>query len=496
MDKKERIAIIGAGFGGLSAAALLAKEGYNITIYEKNDRPGGRARVFKEKGFKFDMGPSWYLMPDVFETFFGEFDKSPSDYFELVRLNPAYKMIFGKGDEITISSNLEENFKLFDQIENNGAEKMRKYLKLAKFQYEVSINEILYKNINSIFTLMRPKLLVKGLKLNIFSNLKSKIDKIFESERMKKILLYSVVFLGGDPKNTPAIYSLMSHVDFNMGVWYPKGGIGVVVEALVKLSEKYGAQIEYNKEINQILVENKTVKGVKIGDQEIYYDRVIVNADYHHVESILLEEKYRSYNKKYWDKKIIAPSAYLIYLGLNTKIPEIEHHTLVLDNDWENHFREIFEEPGWPKNPSYYVCNPSKTDDTVAPPNKENLFILVPVAPGLKDSDEIRNMYFDKMITHLEDLTNRKIREEIEVKRIFSHRDFIKDYNAYKGTALGLSHTLFQSVMFRPKHKSKKIKNLYYTGQYNHPGIGVPMVLISSTIVRDLIKKDRKRSKN
>ncbi|MEC8705330.1 MAG: phytoene desaturase family protein, partial [Asgard group archaeon] len=269
MDKKERIAIIGAGFGGLSAAALLAKEGYKITIYEKNDRPGGRARVFKEKGFKFDMGPSWYLMPDVFETFFGEFDKSPSDYFELVRLNPAYKMIFGKGDEITISSNLEENFKLFDQIENNGAEKMKKYLKLAKFQYEVSINEILYKNINSIFTLMRPNLLVKGLKLNIFSNLKSKIDKIFESERMKKILLYSVVFLGGDPKNTPAIYSLMSHVDFNMGVWYPKGGIGVVVEALVKLNEKYGAQIEYNKEINQILVENKTVKGVKIGDQEI-----------------------------------------------------------------------------------------------------------------------------------------------------------------------------------------------------------------------------------
>jgi len=487
MNSGRKIVIVGAGFGGISAAALLAKEGYDVTVLEKNATPGGRARVWEEDGFRFDMGPSWYLMPDVFERFFAEFDKKPTDYFELKRLDPAYRMIFGKDDIIDIKPLLEDNLKIFDQLEEKGIDKMEKYLDLAEYQYNVSMNNILYENLTSIFEFMKPSLLVKGLKLNVFGNLEKKIDKIFDSEKLKKILLYSVVFLGGNPSNTPAIYSLMSHVDFNLGVWYPMGGIGAVVDAMVQLAEDYGVTFRYNQEVTSIEVESGRATAVQTTDTTYQADRIIVNADYQFAETELLDEKYQTYPAKYWKKKTLAPSAFLIYLGLDIELPQLKHHTLVLDNDWMRHFKQIFDQPGWPENPSYYVCNPSKTDPLMAPEGKENLFLLVPVASGLEDSDATREMYYDKIMDHFEEIIGQSIRDKIVVKRIFSQRNFAEDYNAFKGTALGLSHTLFQSVMFRPHHESKKVDGLYYTGQYTHPGIGVPMVIISSTIVRDII---------
>jgi phytoene desaturase len=484
------ILIVGSGFGGLSAAALLANEGFNVTVLEKNSSPGGRARVWSESGFKFDLGPSWYLMPDVFERFFAEFEKKPSDFYELIRLDPAYRLIFGKDDVVDISPRLEDNLELFNFLEDRGADKMINYLKTAKYQYDVSMDGILYEDLTSVFDFLKPRLLMRGMRLNVFGNLEKKVNKIFSSDKLKKILLYSVVFLGGDPKNTPAIYSLMSHVDFNLGVWYPKGGIGSLVEGMITLGKSLGVTYIYDQEVTSVQVENGIAKGVTTATAQFQADAVVINTDYHHAETQLLSPEYQRYPEKYWEKKTIAPSAYLIYLGLDIKLPGLDHHTLVLDNDWQRHFRQIFDDPQWPQYPSYYVCSPSKTDDTVAPEGHENLFILVPVAAGLDDTDANREMYFEKMISHFEDLMGQNIRNHIVVKRIFTQRDFVADYNAYKGTALGLSHTLMQSVMFRPHHKSKKVSNLYFTGQYTHPGIGVPMVLISSTIVRDLIRKD------
>jgi phytoene desaturase len=396
-------------------------------------------------------------------------------------------MFFGKEEVIDIKPELEANLKIFDELEENGAAKLLKYLEQAEYQYNVSMDGILYEDLTSVFDFLKPKLLVRGLKLNVFGNLQKKIDKIFDNDMIKKILLYSIVFLGGNPKNTPSIYSLMSHVDFNLGVWYPMGGIGAVVDSMVTLAQSYGVSFLYNQEVKEIIVDGNMAKSVITESGRHDGDIIVINADYQHAETTFFEDKHQSYSQKYWNKKTIAPSAFLIYLGIDKKLPMLDHHTLVLDHDWMRHFDQIFDKPDWPEYPSYYVCNPSKTDPSMAPEGKENLFILVPVASGMEDSDQLREDYYNKIIDHFEDMIGEEIREDILVKRIYSHRDFNTDYNAFQGTALGLSHTLFQSVMFRPHHQSKKVKNVYYTGHYTHPGIGVPMVIISSTIVRNLI---------
>jgi len=482
--------IIGAGFGGLSAACLLAKQGYQVKVFEKNDQPGGRAMMWKHKGFSFDMGPSWYLMPEIFERFFAHFNRKPSDYYSLKRLDPNYRIFFDQDQTIDIHANLQKNLKLFDQLEPNGGQKFQTYLDKAKYQYDVSLDQFLYKNYRTIVDFFNRRLLLEGAKLNVFQPLDKYINNQFQSDQLRKILQYTIVFLGGDPKNTPAIYSLMAHVDFNLGVWYPTGGMNAVAQGMHQLAQELGVTFHFNSPVSKILVQQGRATGIQAGKKKHSADLILSNADYPHTETQLLDPPHQTYPESYWDKKTIAPSAFIIYLGINKKIKSLTHHNLYFDQDWQRHFRKIFDSPSWPKNPSFYVCAPSVTDKTVAPKGKENLFILVPIASGLKETTKQKQQFATMILDRLEQTIGEPIQKHILFKRIFTGSDFSSTYNAYQGTALGLSHTLLQTAIFRPKQKSPKVKGLYYSGQYTHPGIGVPMTLIASEIVSDMIKKD------
>lgn len=488
----KKVIIIGAGIGGLSAAALLAKKGYSVTILEKNKQPGGRAGVFSAKGFKFDMGPSWYLMPDVFENFYKEFGKKPSDYLTLKKLDPSYKIFFSETDNTAIPGKYTDVLKLFENMEKDGKKKLEKYMENSEFLYKKSLETFLYNDYRKLTDFFRPDVIKNGAKLHLFENMDSFTKKYFMSDKLRKILLYNIVFLGGTPSNTPALYSLMSYVDFKMGVFYPMGGITEFINSLVSLCKDYNVKIKYGEDVKSIKISGN--KAEKIVTQKGIYeaDIIISNADYHFTETKLLSKNYQTYPENYWKKKTIAPSAFILYMGVKKKLPKLEHHNLYLDTDWTLHFESIFNKPAWPDKPSYYVCAPSKTDKSVAPKGMENLFVLVPVAAGLKDTPAIRKKYTDQIIQHLEGLIGEPFKKDIVYLKTFAHNDFSELYNSYKGSALGLSHTLLQSALFRPGHKSKKVKNLYYTGANNHPGIGMPTCLISSQIVAGLIEKDEK----
>jgi len=489
--KNLEVSIIGAGFGGLASAALLAENGHDVTVFEKNDQVGGRARAHKDQGFQFDMGPSWYLMPDVFEEFYQNFDKTPEDFFELTRLDPSYRIFFSDERVLDVHADLEKNYELFDSFEEDGGEKLKDYLQEAKNKYDLSMGGMIYEDYDSIFDFFNLKLLRGGSKLDIFRNLDSLVTKKFDSEEARKILEYSIGFLGGSPKITPAIYQLMSYVDFIKGVWFPEGGMKAVVDSIKEIAEDNGAIFRMNHEVEEIQVKNGEAVAIQTDQGGYFTELVVVNADYPHSELDLLDKNYRTYDKKFWEKKDFAPSAFVAYVGIDTQIDELEHHTLFLDKDWGENFDQIFdsEDPRWPEDPSYYVNVPSKTVPEMAPEGSETLFILVPLAPGLEDTEEDREKFYDKIMSDLEDKVGKDIRDHEVTRRIFAVNDFREDYNAYKGTALSLVHTLRQTAFWRPRHKSKKVENLYYTGQYTHPGIGVPMTLISSQIVANNIEE-------
>jgi len=484
---EKTVIVIGSGFGGLAAAGLLARDGFEVTVLEKNEQPGGRASVWKKDGFLFDLGPSWYLMPDIFENYFAEFGKKPSDYLKLKRLDPSYRVFFGKNDYVDISKDLDKNLELFEKMEKGSAEKMKKYLETSKYQYKIAMKDFIYKDYRHLTDFFKPKLVKEGFKLHMFDKLDSYAKRFFDSDRIRKILEYTIVFLGGSPFDSPALYSLMSHVDFELGVWYPMGGMGELADAMCKIAKENGAEFVFNSPVKKINVENNKATGVETKDKKYKSNIVITNADMAWAEMNLLDKDHWSYSRRYWNSRKIAPSAYLLYLGLDKKLDNLVHHNLYFDQNWENHFSQIFQTPKWPDKPSYYVSATSKTDPVVAPKGYENLFVLVPVAPNLEDTDKIRDNYFNLILKHMEVLFGESIIDSIVLKRIFAHNDFSIRYNAFKGTALGLAHTLRQTAIFRPQHASKKVKNLYYTGHYNHPGIGVPMVVISSQILANII---------
>ncbi len=490
MDKKA--VIVGAGFAGLASAAVLGRDGYDVLVLEKNLVPGGRAQVFECDGFKFDMGPSWYLMPDVFERFFAGLDAAPADYYRLERLNPSYRIFFGPEDWVDISSDFEQNVELFERCERGAGDKLREYVNVASYQYDAAMGEFLYRDYRTVLDFLTRKTLVEGHKLHVFESIDRYARRYFRSERLRRILEYSVVFLGGSPSKTPAMYSLLAHVDFNLGVWYPRGGMGSVVDALRELAESYGTTFLFGQEVKGIDVRCGKVVALETENGRFPADLVLMSADYAHSEIDLLEPRYRSYRPAYWGKRLLAPSAFLIYCGLNKPIPGLQHHTLSFQHDWVEHFESIFHSPAWPDRPSYYICCPTKSDSSVAPPGCENLVLLVPVAPGLEDDDETRERFAEGITDCLEQLLGSTIRDSVVSRTIFSQRDFSEVFNAYRGTALGLSHTLFQTAVFRPSHRSKRVSNLYYAGQYTHPGIGLPMSLISAELAAGIIKKEQR----
>ncbi|QJR22795.1 Phytoene dehydrogenase [Brevinematales bacterium NS] len=488
----KKIVVIGGGYAGLSVAALLAKEGHEVALLEKNTELGGRARVWKTKGYVFDMGPSWYLMPEVFERYFGLFGKKVSDFYELKPLDPLYRIFFHKKEIVDIPANKEGILKAFASLEKEGDRKLVAYLKQAKYKYDIAMNEFLYKEYKNIFSFLNWKMITQGTQLHVFATLDRFVRKYFHDHRARKILEYAMVFLGNSPKNSPALYSIMSHVDLNLGVWYPMGGMGMLVEAMEKLCRQYGVAIHTGEEVTGFEYTGSRITSVRTHKGSYPAEIVVSSADYAHTERELLDSSHQTYSESYWQSRVMAPSMFIMYLGLGKRLKNLTHHNLYFSLDWDKHFDTIFKTPSWPQDPCFYLSCPSKTDPSVAPKGKENLFLLVPIAPGLVDNDEMRHQYADYALKHVEHVIGESITDAIEVKRIFTVSDYANDYHAFKGTALGMAHTLNQTAVFRPAHHSKRVPNLYYTGHYTHPGVGVPMVLIAAEIVSGLIKEEEK----
>lgn len=480
------IAIIGSGFSSLAASCYLAEQGNKVTIYEKNATIGGRARQFKKEGFTFDMGPSWYWMPDVFERFFQDFNKKTSDYYELIKLNPAYRVYFGINDFISIYDNLEEIKSTFETIEKGSGVKLQNFIDHAKSNYDIAIKDLVYRPGVSPLELITPK---TALKLNQFlSNVSQDIRKKFKSERLIQILEFPVLFLGAKPDKTPSFYNFMNYADFGLGTWHPKTGMFDVVQAIEKLAIELGVTIETNSPIEKIIVENKVATGLVINGKIIKADIILSGADYQHSET-LLEKQHRAYSVEYWENRTFAPSSLLFFVGFDKKIENISHHALFFDVDFNQHAKDIYDDPKWPDAPLFYANFPSKTDTSAAPNGMESGFFLIPLAPGIEDNVQLREDYFEKIITRFEQLTQQKIKNSIIFKESFCKNDFVNDYNAYKGNAYGMANTLLQTAFLRPKLKSKKVRNLYFTGQLTVPGPGVPPALISGKLVAELIQK-------
>ncbi|MCF8258982.1 MAG: phytoene desaturase [Flavobacteriales bacterium] len=488
------VVVIGSGFAGLAAASCLAKEGYQVTVLEKNTTPGGRARKFDEQGFMFDMGPSWYWMPDVFEQYFAHFGHSISDLYDLKRLDPSYNIWFTGGEKRTIPADRNELSLLFEEIEPGSSTKLQQFLKEAAYKYDVGMKDLVFRPGRSLSELMDLRL-IKGLfDLHMFRSMTSHIKDFFKDERLIQLLEFPVLFLGAKPAETPALYSLMNHADLSLGTWYPMGGMHRIIEAMVRVAEEQGVRILCNETVERIEVRNGSATNVKTSKGQFDADFVVGAADYHHVEQHLLEKTHRQYSERYWESRSMAPSSLIYYLGVNRRIEGLEHHNLFFDKDLRLHAHQIYTAPQWPTDPLFYLSAPSKTDPTVAPEGCENLFVLIPVAPGLEDSEQVRNEYYHRVMDRVESLLGQKIRPYVIYNRSYAHSDFRSDYNAFKGNAYGLANTLMQTANLKPKMKSSKVKNLYYAGQLTVPGPGVPPALISGQVVaRELIKDHLKQ---
>ncbi|MEY8847256.1 phytoene desaturase family protein [Psychroserpens sp. XS_ASV72] len=482
---KQHIAIIGSGFSSLSAACYLAKAGYDVSVYEKNNTIGGRARQLKREGFTFDIGPSWYWMPDIFEKFFNDFGKSTSDFYILDKLDPAYKIFF-KDEIITIGDSMEKICDEFERIEPGSSKPLRKFINKAATNYDIAINKVVLKPGLSPFELVTPETAVRVDQF--FKTISGDVRKKFNNPKLISTLEFPVLFLGAKPSKTPSFYSFMNYADFGLGTWHPRGGMYEVIKAMASLAKELGVSINTNSPVGRINIEANNVSTLTINGEYKECDIVLSGADYHHTET-LLHTSYRQYSEAYWSKKTFAPSSLLFYVGFDKKLNNIEHHNLFFDTNFETHAEDIYDHPKWPDDPLFYANFPSVTDASMAPNGCETGFFLIPIAPGIEDTDEIRAQYFDIIMSRFERLTEQNVKNNIIFKESYCVKDFIKDYNSYKGNAYGMANTLSQTAFLRPKLKSKKVNNLYFTGQLTVPGPGVPPSLISGKLAADLIKK-------
>ncbi|MCO5254322.1 MAG: phytoene desaturase family protein [Bacteroidetes bacterium] len=488
---KNRIAIIGSGFSGLSAAAYVAKAGHEVHVFEKHNQPGGRARQFTtEQGFVFDMGPSWYWMPDIMDNFFADFGYKTSYYFDLISLNPQFEMIFSD-EKMNIPENFEDLKKLFETKEKGAGVQLEKFMQSAKYKYEVGMKDFVTKPSHSWLEFVSPKIAKSALKLNLLTNFRSYVDSYFKDEKLRKLMEFPVIFLGASPKNIPALYSLMNYGGYALGTHYPIGGFYQLVLAMQQVAEKQGAIFHFNKTVEKINTSHNKITSLQINGENITFDTVIASSDYHHTET-LLEERLRNYTEEYWQSRTFAPSSLIFYLGINQTIPNLKHHTLFFENDLDEHIDCIYGEKKWPENPLFYACCPSKTDKSVAPKGKENLFLLMPLAIGIQDDETNREKYLAEMLSRIEKHTGMiGLASKIEYQRSYCVTDFVQDYNAYGGNAYGLANTLNQTAVLKPKIRNKKVTNLFYTGQLTVPGPGVPPSIISGKIVANEVTKSK-----
>jgi len=491
---QSEVTVVGGGFGGLSTACYLADAGADVRVLEKNEQLGGRASRLHAEGFRFDMGPSWYMMPDVFERFFGHFGRQPSDYYDLEQLDPHYRIFFKDGDRCDARGDPEYMRDLFESYEDGAGEAFDEYLATSERHYETAMEDFVYEDRSRLRDFVDPDVVrATPVGLTLLRSMQSHVGKYFDNPKLEQIMQYTLVFLGGAPQNTPALYNIMSHVDFNLGVYYPDGGMGKVVDGVVDMGRELGVTYETGREVAEI-TRRRDGFLVETADWTYEPDSVVCNADYAHVEQDLLPEHERQYDDDYWEGRTYAPSAFLIYLGVEGDVDPLAHHTLVFPEDWDRHFEQIFDDPSWPDEPAYYICVPSQTDDSVAPAGHSNLFVLVPVAPGLHDGDSIRETYRDRIVADIAEHTGVDLRDRIVVEEQFSVSDFGDRYNATEGTALGLAHTLRQTSLLRPGNRSSAVDGLYFTGSFTTPGVGVPMCLISGEHTANALIEDRGRS--
>lgn len=491
--KDSRIAVIGSGFAGLAAACSLAQSGAKVTVWEKNSTAGGRARAFKHGDFLFDMGPSWYWMPEVFEQFFARFGKKTSDYYDLVRLDPSYRVFFKDG-ALDVPASINELKQKLEEIEKGSAKKLDEFLAQAKIKYDTGMGEFVWKPSLSVMEFADLRLLRESTRLDLFTSMSSHLRKYFQHPKILQLLEFPVLFLGAKPAKTPALYSMMNYADISLGTWYPKGGMYKIAEGMATLARELGVEIRLNAEVSEIIVENERATGLRANGEEHRFDAIIGAGDYHHIESQLLAPAHRSYSEKYWEKRVMSPSSLLFYLGIDKKVSGLLHHNLFFDESFERHAQFIYDQPGWPDRPLFYTCVPSKTDHLVAPENGENLFILIPAAPALSSDEALREKYLDQVLERIKAHTGEDLRAHIVYKRSYAHEEFIADYHSYKGNAYGLANTLTQTAFLKPRMRSKKVKNLFYAGQLTVPGPGVPPSLISGQVAAQTILQYLKES--
>lgn len=487
-----KIAVIGSGFAGLSVATELASAGHDVTIYEKNSTVGGRARQYHVDGFTFDMGPSWYWMPDVFEDYFARYGKRPSDYYTLNRLDPSYQVFFGKDNQLRIPAQLSAFREMLENLEEGSAAKLDAFLSEAKYKYDVGMKELALKPGLSLSEFMDVRVLKGIFRLDMFNSLSNHVRKYFSNPHIIQLLEFPVLFLGAMPERTPALYSLMNYADIQLGTWYPQGGMYEIIDGMRNLAEEKGVKIKCNAEVDHIHINHKEANAIAVNGELVDVDVVIAAADYHHVDQHLLDPEHRNYSDAYWENRDMAPSSLIYYLGINKKLKGLLHHNLFFDQDFKQHAKEIYDDPAWPSNPLFYVCAPSVTDSSVAPEGHENLFMLIPTAPGLIDTPAEKEKYLKVVLDRLEQLTGQSIAPHIVYQRSYAATDFIQDYHAFKGNAYGLANTLRQTAVLKPSIKNKKVSNLYYTGQLTVPGPGVPPSIISGQLVAKQVLKTYK----
>jgi phytoene desaturase len=488
-----KIAVIGSGFSGLSAAAYLSAAGHEVQVYEKNSSIGGRARQFKtQSGYVFDMGPSWYWMPDVFERFFNDFGFSVADFYQLKLLDPSFDMVFAHHQTMSVPDNFLQLCQLFESIEKGSSVKLEKFMEESQYKYETGMQNLAYMPGLSLYEFADADLLKGVLRLQVFSSFSKYIRKYFSHPTLLALMEFPVLFLGAMPEDTPALYSLMNYAGLKLGTWYPQGGFGKIIDAMSQIATANGTTLYLNSPVEKIRVEDKQACGIIVHGKPVSCDAIVATADYHHVENSLLPRAFCNYKESYWEKKILAPSCLIYYIGLNKKIKNIQHHTLFFEESLLEHSKEIYKNPKWPDNPLFYVCCPSRSDDSVAPLGHENLFLLMPLAPGLEDKEVMREKYFNIMVHRLQEHIGEEVRGHIDFKQSYCVSDFIADYHSYKGNAYGLANTLRQTAIFKPKIRNKKINNLFYAGQLTVPGPGVPPSIISGKIAAEQLIKHLK----